>query len=131
MFPDMIVVYLTVLAVVAWVGGVLLARRSKGGVGREDTGDPPGSECPRERGLPPFTRGVDHGTPDPSAFHPHERWENWWDDLDFPYARVLRELPEGETLTVDVGPLDPGEYAFFSGQGSMRGTLVVRADDAG
>jgi plastocyanin domain-containing protein len=45
--------------------------------------------------------------------------------VEFPYARVLRELPEGKTVTVDVGPLEPGEYAFFSARGRMRGTLVI------
>ena len=57
--------------------------------------------------------------------------ESWWDDLDFPYARVLRELPEGETVTVDIGPLEPGEYAFFSGMGKMRGTLVIEGEGEG
>lgn len=51
--------------------------------------------------------------------------ESWWDDLEFPYAGVLRELPEGETVTVDLGPLEPGEYTLFCGLGSMRGTLVI------
>jgi plastocyanin domain-containing protein len=51
--------------------------------------------------------------------------EPWWDDVEFPYVRVLRELPEGESATIDLGALHPGEYAFFSARGRMRGTLVV------
>lgn len=51
--------------------------------------------------------------------------ESWWDDLAFPYAGVRRELPEGGTVTLEVGPLEPGEYALFCGLGSMRGTLVI------
>lgn len=55
--------------------------------------------------------------------------ESWWDDLEFPYARILREVPEGETITLDVAPLPAGEYAYFCGQGTMRGTLVVQDEE--
>lgn len=51
--------------------------------------------------------------------------EPWWDDFEFPYRRVKRELPEGETVVVDLQPLGPGEYAYFCAQGTKRGTLVV------
>lgn len=51
--------------------------------------------------------------------------ESWWDDLEFPYVRIRRTLPEGETITVDIRPLAPGEYAFFCAEGSKRGTLVI------
>jgi len=51
--------------------------------------------------------------------------ESWWDDVEFPYGRLRRELQEGETVTLDVGALEEGEYAFFSALGTMRGALVI------
>lgn len=57
--------------------------------------------------------------------------ESWWDDLQFPYARILRELPEGERVSVDVRPLEVGEYTYFCGRGTKRGTLVIEGPDRG
>jgi plastocyanin domain-containing protein len=51
--------------------------------------------------------------------------EAWWDDLEFPYARIVRELPEGGRVTVDVRPLAVGEYTYFCAEGTKRGTLVI------
>lgn len=49
--------------------------------------------------------------------------EGWWDDFEFPYRRIVHEMPEGQTVTVDVGALKAGEYAIFCAQGTLRGTL--------
>ena len=36
------------------------------------------------------------------------------------------ELPEGETVVIDCGPLEAGDYEFSCGEGVLRGTLTVR-----
>ena len=36
------------------------------------------------------------------------------------------ELPEGETVVIDCGALDPGDYEFSCGDGMLRGKVAVR-----
>lgn len=36
------------------------------------------------------------------------------------------DLPERETVTIDCGPLEPGEYDFSCPRGTAHGRLVVR-----
>lgn len=52
-----------------------------------------------------------------------------WIDFEFPYAHIAWDLPEDETVAVDIGPLEPGDYALFAHDGTMRGTLAVEDAD--
>lgn len=38
-------------------------------------------------------------------------------------------LPEGEAVTVELPPAEPGEYPFSCGMGMLRGRLLVTATD--
>lgn len=76
-------------------------------------------------GLHPSRIVVREGRPIRLRFTRTNDGESWWDDVEFPYVRVRRELQEGETVILDVGALEKGEYAFFSALGTMRGALVI------
>lgn len=54
-----------------------------------------------------------------------------WIDFEFPYACILRDLPEDDTVTIDIEPLEPGEYTLFAASETVRGTLVVEAKHGG
>lgn len=115
----------TILAAVGWVGAYFwLADR------REALEDRAADRVQElsilvNGGYHPARVVLKEGSPIRLRFTRTADGESWWDDVELPYARVLRELPEGETITVDIGPLEPGEYAFFGAGGKMRGTLVI------
>ena len=44
----------------------------------------------------------------------------------FPDFGRSAQLPEGETVTLDLDPDEPGEYEFSCQMGMLRGKLVVR-----
>ena len=44
----------------------------------------------------------------------------------FPDFGRSAQLPEGETVTIDLDPDEPGEYEFSCQMGMLRGKLVVR-----
>ena len=50
---------------------------------------------------------------------------NGWMDLDFPYIRIQGELAAGETATLLVPELEPGEYSIFADGGRLRAVLEV------
>lgn len=121
----MTALYATIVAVVGWVGAYFwLADRREAREARARAGVQEASVLVNG-GYHPARVVLKGGRPIRLRFTRTDDGESWWDDVEFPYARVLRELPEGETVTVDVGPLEPGEYAFFSARGRMRGTLVI------
>ncbi|MDP2958252.1 MAG: cupredoxin domain-containing protein [Longimicrobiales bacterium] len=125
MATDMTALYATVLVAVGWVGAYFwLTDRREAREGRVGAGVQEANILVNG-GYHPARVVLKRGSPIRLRFTRTEDGESWWDDVEFPYARVLRELAEGETVTVDVGPLEPGEYAFFSGKGRMRGTLVI------
>ena len=43
----------------------------------------------------------------------------------FPDFDRAAQLPEGQTVPVDLGPAEPGEYQFSCQMGMVRGRLVV------
>lgn len=45
--------------------------------------------------------------------------------VTFPDFEISRRLPTGETVTVDLDPLAPGEYGFACQMGMLRGKIVV------
>jgi hypothetical protein len=52
------------------------------------------------------------------------------DVVVFPGLGRLITLPLGCEITVDLGPLDPGEYVFSTWDGGSNGTLVVTDERA-
>jgi plastocyanin domain-containing protein len=44
----------------------------------------------------------------------------------FPDFGRSADLPEGETVAIDLTPEQPGEYGFECGMGMLHGKLVVR-----
>lgn len=50
--------------------------------------------------------------------------------VTFPDFDISRRLPTGETVTIDLDPLAPGEYGFACQMGMLRGKIVV-PDDIG
>jgi plastocyanin domain-containing protein len=48
------------------------------------------------------------------------------DTVLLPQLGRFADLPEGETVAIDCGPLDPGDYEFSCARGALHGTLVVR-----
>ena len=44
----------------------------------------------------------------------------------FPAFGRSADLPEGETVAIDLTPEQPGEYGFECGMGMLHGKLVVR-----
>lgn len=129
MTTDMIAIYATVLVAVGWAAGYFwLADREEAREARAKDGEVQEVSVLVNGGYHPDRITLRRGRPIRLRFRRTNDGESWWDDLDFPYARVVRELPEGETVVVDVGPLEPGEYTFFSGLGTMRGTLVIEGE---
>ena len=121
----MTALYATIVVVVGWVGAYFWrADRREARDGRAGSGVQE-ADILVNGGYHPARVVLKSGSPIRLRFTRTKDGESWWDDVEFPYARVLRELPEGGTVTVNVGPLEPGEYAFFSGMGRMRGTLVI------
>ena len=47
----------------------------------------------------------------------------------FPAFGKSAMLPQGEQVTVELPPAEPGRYEFTCGMGMLRGTLVVAAPD--
>ncbi|MFV1986897.1 MAG: cupredoxin domain-containing protein [Gemmatimonadota bacterium] len=43
----------------------------------------------------------------------------------FPDLDISRRLPTDETVTIEIDPLQPGEYEFACQMGMLRGKLVV------
>ena len=48
------------------------------------------------------------------------------DTILLPELGRFAELPEGETVAIECGPLTPGDYEFSCARGALQGTLVVR-----
>jgi plastocyanin domain-containing protein len=48
------------------------------------------------------------------------------DTVLLPELGRLVELPEGRSVSVDCGALEPGDYEFSCERGALRGRLVVR-----
>ena len=48
------------------------------------------------------------------------------DTVLLPELGRFAELPEGETVSIDCGPLEPGDYQFSCARGALHGMLVVR-----
>lgn len=48
------------------------------------------------------------------------------EEVIFPDFGRRAELPEGELVTVEFTPAEPGEYEFHCGMGMLRGKLMVR-----
>ena len=44
----------------------------------------------------------------------------------FPDCGRTAELPEGETVRIELTPEEPGEYGFECGMGMLHGKLVAR-----
>lgn len=127
MSTDWIVLYVTVLLALGWAALYF---------GRADWRDTREARARWERdrqnvnvllngGYHPERIVLRRGRPIRLHITRTDEGESAWIDFEFPYAGIVRELPEGETVTIDVGPLESGEYALFADMGSMRGTLVV------
>ncbi len=43
----------------------------------------------------------------------------------FPDFEISRRLPTGETITIELDPLEPGRYDFACQMGMLRGKLIV------
>ncbi|GMV05242.1 MAG: hypothetical protein AMXMBFR53_15210 [Gemmatimonadota bacterium] len=76
-------------------------------------------------GISPSRVSVREGQPIRLRFIRDDDGESWWDDIEFPYTRIRRELPEGESVTLELAPLRAGDYALFAALGTMRGTVQV------
>ena len=50
------------------------------------------------------------------------------DTVLIPQLGRYAELPERQTVTMDFGPLPPGDYEFSSPHGRIRGHLLVRSE---
>ena len=48
------------------------------------------------------------------------------DSVLLPELGRFAQLPEGETVTIDCGALEPGDYEFSCHAGVLRGVLAVR-----
>ncbi len=45
--------------------------------------------------------------------------------VNFPDFKIRKELPEGETVTIELKPEHPGEYSFSCDMSMYHGTLIV------
>lgn len=127
MSTDWIIIYGTI--VIPVVGVALFFWRADRRERREaqDGPSPQEVDVTVNGGLHPSRIVLRAGRPIRLRFTRTNDGESWWDDVEFPYVRVRRELQEGETVILDVGVLEKGEYAFFSALGTMRGALVVES----
>lgn len=125
MSPDLIVVLVTVLVVLGWVGGGLWLADRREARERRRRCAPQVADIEVDGGFSPSRPKASPGRPVRLRFRRAEDGDSSWDDVEFPYAWVREHLPEGGTATLDLAPLEPGEYAFFGAGRTMRGTLVV------
>ena len=51
-------------------------------------------------------------------------------EVIFPAFGMRALLPEGEAVTLELPPAQPGEYEFSCGMGMLRGRLLVTGDAA-
>ena len=49
----------------------------------------------------------------------------------FPDFGIVRDLPVGKAVPVEITPKQPGEYEFHCGMNMVRGRLIVKPSDAG
>ena len=132
MSADMMLVLTVVLIPVTWVGAYFWIADARERRAAREAANVQEADIVVNGGYRPSRLVLAEGRPLRLRITRTSDGESWWDDLEFPYARVARALAQGDTVTVDVGPLEPGEYALFSALGTMRGTLVIEgAPDGG
>lgn len=68
---------------------------------------------------------VKKGQPVKLAFHRTDD-KNCGGEVVFPKLGIKRELPVGETVTIEFTPEESGEIAFACGMNMMRGKILVQ-----
>lgn len=87
--------------------------------------------APQERvivvraGYHPELVSVDSGAPLRLTFR-REESDPCSDAVLLPELGRFAELPEGRSVSIDCGVLEPGEYEFSCERGNLRGRIVVR-----
>ncbi len=76
-------------------------------------------------GYNPDTIVVEHGKPVRLNFR-REETAACSERVIFPTFGRSADLPEGETVPVELTPEQPGEYGFECGMGMLHGKLIVR-----
>lgn len=76
-------------------------------------------------GYTPDVIVVDAGTPVRLNFR-REETAACSERVLFPAFGRSADLPEGETIPIELTPEQPGEYGFECGMGMLHGKLVVR-----
>ena len=75
-------------------------------------------------GYSPDTIQVQAGTPVKLMFNRQEA-DPCSEMVVFDAFGVSAELPEGETVSIEFTPTEPGEFEFSCQMGMLRGTVVV------
>ena len=87
--------------------------------------------APQERlivvraGYHPQLVAVDAGTPVRLTFR-REESDPCSDAVLLPELGRFAELPEGRSVSIDCGILEPGEYEFSCERGNLHGRIVVQ-----
>ena len=76
-------------------------------------------------GYHPAVVSAEAGVPVRLRFHREER-DPCSETVLLPELGRFADLPEGETVAIDCGPLEPGEYDFSCPRGVLHGRLVIR-----
>ncbi len=77
-----------------------------------------------KRGYEPKSIAVEKGKPVKLAFF-REDEENCGGELVFSKLNIKRNLPVGETVTVEFTPQENGEIGFTCGMDMLRGKVIV------
>jgi plastocyanin domain-containing protein len=124
MTPDRWIVTLAGLALVAFVIWFFWLKRSAGFRAAETSGGYQEAMILVKGGYTPDTIIVRSGRPVRLNFR-REETASCSDKVIFADFQKSAELPTGETVTVELLPKEPGEYAFACPMGMFRGRLIA------
>ena len=124
MTPDVILVDLGVLGAVAWVVWYFWLSESEAERVAVEPGVVQEAVIAVKGGYSPDRLILSAGSPVRLLFERQET-SSCSEIVEFPDLGISRRLTEGETVSVELDALDPGEYPFNCQMGMLRGHLVV------
>jgi plastocyanin domain-containing protein len=124
MTADRWIVTVTGLALIAFIVWFFWLKRSRGVRGAETTSGYQEAMILVKGGYTPDTIIVRHGRPVRLNFR-REETASCSDKVIFADFGKSADLPTGETVSVELLPREPGEYAFACPMGMFRGRLIV------
>ena len=127
MTPDRWIVTTTGLLLIAFIVWFFWLKRSRGVRAAQTSGGYQEAMILVKGGYTPDTIIVRSGRPVRLNFR-REETALCSDKVIFPDFEKSVELPTGQTVTVELLPKEPGEFAFACPMGMFRGRLIAERD---